>query len=134
VELQIKVAEGNELGLRQEEITMTGHAIECRIYAEDPENNFSPSAGTILGWKRPEHARTDSGIDKLSEVLTSFDPMLAKIIVHGRDRDETVREMSHALKHTAVLGIATNTDFLSDFIADEMFQSGKIKTDYFDSS
>ncbi len=134
VELQIRIAEGETIGIEQDEISINGHSIEVRVYSEDPEKNFNPSAGTILKWIAPENARTDSGIETLSEVTTKFDPMLAKIIVHGSNRDDAVRKMIHALKNTTVLGITTNIDFISAFIDGEVFRNGLIKTDYFDNN
>lgn len=134
VELQIRIAEGGTIGISQNDISINGHSIEVRVYSEDPENNFNPSAGKILKWVAADGVRIDSGIDTGSVVTTKFDPMLAKVIVHADNRDDAVRKMIHSLKNTAVLGIASNIDFISSFIGSEIFRKGMIKTDYFDTN
>jgi len=134
VEIQIKIAEGEPLGIRQEDISITGHAIECRVYSEDPENNFIPSAGKILFWNEAPHTRIDSGVETSSEISINFDPMLAKVITHAENRHGAIRKMEYALKNSAALGIATNIDFIADFLKDETFINGNIKTDFFDNN
>ena len=134
VGMQIKIAEGEPLGVKQKDLAINGHAIECRIYAEDPENNFIPSSGRIHLWKEPSGIRIDSGIESSSEISINFDPMLAKFISHADNRSDAIRIMNYALKNSVALGIATNIDFISDFLMNEIYYSGAVKTDYFDSS
>src|SRR5690606_36499596 len=95
VALQVRVAAGEPLGLRQSDIRFTGHAVEARVYAEDPANGFLPTGGRVLAVHHPdaEWLRVDSGIRAGSVVGTDYDPMLAKIVVHGDDRGHALRRM-----------------------------------------
>ncbi len=134
VAMQIAVAEGEPLGISQDSLSMNGHAIECRIYAEDPDNDFFPSAGTLHAWKEAPGVRTDSGVESSSRLTIDFDPLMAKVIVHAESRSNAIRKMSRALKETAALGVATNIDFLSRLLTGEPYLNGEIKTDFFAES
>ena len=129
---QIRIAAGEQLTLQQEEITQKGHAIECRIYAEDPGNMFLPSIGEISFYKRPfgNNVRVDDGIDSGSQVSPYYDPMLAKIITWGHDREEAIRKMIQALQDTAVLGVTTNINYLLDILQEPTYQGGNTATNY----
>lgn len=129
---QIRIAAGEHLKLQQSNITQKGHAIECRIYAEDPGNMFLPSIGEISVYKRPfgNNVRVDDGIDAGSQVSPYYDPMLAKIITWGHDRDEAIRKMIQALQDTAVLGVTTNITYLLDILREPTYQSGNTATNY----
>jgi len=131
VAMQIAIAEGEPIGIDQESLSMNGHAIECRIYAEDPDNEFFPSAGTLHVWKETPGARTDSGVDPSSRLTIDFDPLMAKVIVHADSRSNAIRKMSRALRETAALGVATNIDFLSRLLSGEPYVKGEIRTDFF---
>ncbi|RQW07295.1 acetyl-CoA carboxylase biotin carboxylase subunit, partial [candidate division KSB1 bacterium] len=109
VKLQIRIAAGEPLPFRQEDVQQTGHAIECRIYAEDPENNFLPSLGTIHFVQEPTGpwVRTDSGLYSGIEVSIYYDPILSKLIVWGQDRNDAIQRMKNALDNYIILGIKT---------------------------
>jgi 3-methylcrotonyl-CoA carboxylase alpha subunit len=134
VEQQIYIAEGKALNLRQDDIIMKGHAIESRIYAEEPTNNFNPSPGFIRLYKEPEIAgiRIDSGLDREAEITGFFDPMISKLISYGTDRDEARLKMIAALEHYAVLGIDTNITYLSALMKDEHYIENSISTTWCD--
>ncbi|MFQ5420817.1 MAG: acetyl/propionyl/methylcrotonyl-CoA carboxylase subunit alpha, partial [Anaerolineae bacterium] len=107
---QIRIAAGEALPFAQADIRQRGHAVECRVYAEDPANQFLPSIGTIAVYERPSGpgVRVDDGIEMGTAVTPYYDPMLAKIITWGQDRDEAIRKMVRALQETAILGLTTN--------------------------
>lgn len=136
VEWQLLVAEGNELPLKQDEIQFRGHAIECRIYAEDPENSFFPSTGDILFYKEPEAhlLRIDSSIEQGAVVSLNFDPMLAKVITYGQDRQQALKSMIWALENYPVLGLKTNHAFLLEILSDKKFFKGDIDTHFIDQN
>ena len=110
---QIRIAEGEKLSLTQEEVSIKGHAIECRIYAEEYDNNFLPSTGTITHYQPSEGlgVRNDSGVRVGSEITMYYDPMIAKLIVHGRDRSEAVEKMKRALREYKINGVKTTIPF-----------------------
>lgn len=110
---QIRIAEGEKLSLTQEEVSIKGHAIECRIYAEEFDNNFLPSTGTITHYQPSEGlgVRNDSGVRVGSEITMYYDPMIAKLIVHGRDRSEAVEKMKRALQEYKINGVKTTIPF-----------------------
>ncbi len=114
VKEQIRIAAGGKLSFGQEELKQNGHAIECRIYAEDTTNNFMPSTGVIKYHKMPvgPFVRVDTGIDVYSEVTVYYDPMLAKLIVWGASREEALSRMTEALKEYRITGVITNIDLL----------------------
>jgi acetyl-CoA/propionyl-CoA carboxylase biotin carboxyl carrier protein len=111
VEQQLRVAAGQRLTLEQDELTPVGHAVEARLYAEDPASGFLPATGTVRHYREPEGARVDSGIREGSTVGTAFDPMLAKVIAHEPDRDQALRRLDRALAQFELLGVQTNAAF-----------------------
>ena len=130
VELQLRVAAGEPLGLSQDDVTLSGHAIEVRLYAEDPQNGFLPSTGTIRSWTDPSGPgiRIDSGVESGDEVSSFYDPMVAKIIASGATRDEARRRLARGLASSALVGPATNRDFLIDALRREQFVAGRATT------
>ncbi|KJY43521.1 acetyl-COA carboxylase [Streptomyces sp. NRRL B-1568] len=130
VEWQVRVAAGEKLGLAQEDVMLSGHAVEARICAEVPARGFLPSAGTVLALREPvgEGVRVDSGLSAGTEVGTSYDPMLAKVIAHGPDRATALRRLRAALAETVVLGVETNTGFLRRLLAHPDVASGALDT------
>src|SRR5713101_7867235 len=111
---QLLIAAGQPLSLSQEQISPRGHAIETRLYAEDPEHNFLPSTGTVRRFMKPEGPgmRVDSGIESGNEITQFYDPMIAKMIVYGEDRAAAIERMQRALEQTAVFGVKTNAPLL----------------------
>jgi acetyl-CoA/propionyl-CoA carboxylase biotin carboxyl carrier protein len=132
VELQVRVAAGDALPVAQDDITMTGHAIEARVYAEDPARDFLPTGGTVLALAEPADARVDSGIRAGSVIGSDYDPMLSKIIAYGPNREAARRGLDRALADTAVLGVGTNIDFLRFLLADEDVIAGRLDTGLLD--
>ncbi len=132
VQAQLRIAGGEPLSFRQEDIKQTGHAIECRIYAEDPSNNWAPSPGTIRGYREPggPWVRVDAGVYGGAEVSLFYDPMVAKLVVWGVDRDEAIRRTQRALLEYRVRGIATNIAFFRQLLADPDFLSGNYDTGF----
>ncbi|NLS11141.1 acetyl-CoA carboxylase biotin carboxylase subunit [Nesterenkonia sp. MY13] len=130
VEQQIRIAAGQPLSLRQEDITLTGHSVEARIYAEDAEARFMPSAGTIIGLQEPtgEGIRVDSGMLPGLVIGTDYDPMLAKVIATGADRDQALSRLHQALGGTIIHGLTTNTAYLQQLVADEDVRRGQMDT------
>ena len=128
VALQLKVASGDLLGLEQADISLTGHAMEVRLYAEDPADDFLPSTGPVHLWKPSDLSRVDSGIETGGEVSPFYDSMVAKIITHGATRDEARRRMIKALSETALFGPKTNRDFLIDALDRPDFVNGQATT------
>ena len=114
VELQVRVAAGESLPMRQDQVRLTGHAIEARVYAEDPARGFLPTGGKVLALREPDlpHVRVDSGLAENMTVSSAYDPMLAKVIAYGADRGDALRRLDAALADTAVLGVTTNIAFL----------------------
>ncbi len=135
VKAQIRIAAGEPLGLRQEDLRIQGHAIECRIYAEDPFQNFIPSPGVIRGLREPggPGVRVESGVYEGYEVPVFYDPMISKIIAWGADRTEAVERMRRALAETLVKGIKTTLPFHRWVMADPAFLRGEIDTGYIDT-
>lgn len=132
VKNQILIASGEKLKYKQGDIKQRGHAIECRIYAEDPENNFLPSPGKILFVKEPSGAgiRCDSGIYSGFEVSPLYDPILSKLIVWAEDRDSAIRRMTEALKDYVILGIKTTIPFLISVMEHPEFKKGNTFTTF----
>jgi len=129
---QIRIAAGEALPMAQADIGQRGHAIECRVYAEDPANQFLPSIGVISVYERPSGpgVRVDDGIEVGTAVTPYYDPMLAKIIAWGQDREEAIRKMARALRDTAVLGVTTNIPYLLAILEEEQFRRGQTSTNY----
>jgi acetyl-CoA carboxylase biotin carboxylase subunit len=132
VEWQIRVAEGRPLPLHQTEITMRGHAIEARLYAENPANQFLPVTGEIALWKEPtgEGIRVESGIQSGDEVSIYYDPLLAKVIAWGSDRELAIRRLQRALASTSLLGLTNNQTYLQAILELPAYQQGKLSTDF----
>lgn len=130
VEWQLRVAAGEELTLAQDALTIDGHAIECRLYAENPEKMFMPAPGTITTFKAPtgEGVRLDSGVDAGREVTPYYDPLIAKLIVHATDRSAAIEKMKGALTEMEIGGLTTNLSMHIDLMDDADFQSGDIHT------
>ncbi|WP_436491993.1 acetyl/propionyl/methylcrotonyl-CoA carboxylase subunit alpha [Actinokineospora sp. HUAS TT18] len=128
VEQQIRVAAGEPLGFKQEDVELRGHSVEARVYAEDPSTGFLPTGGRVLGLRWPTEARVDSGLLPGSVVGSDYDPMLAKVIVWGDDRAQALARLSDALADTAVLGLGTNIAFLRALLADEDVRAGRLDT------
>ena len=128
VELQLRVAAGEELGFGQEDVRLDGHAIEVRLYAEDAAHGFLPSAGPIVAYREPAGLRVDSGIEAGSEVGLDYDPMLAKLISHAEDRDAALAELEAGLAELLVLGPATNAAYLRALLARPEVRAGALDT------
>jgi acetyl-CoA/propionyl-CoA carboxylase, biotin carboxylase, biotin carboxyl carrier protein len=130
VELQIRVAAGEPLPFGQDEVRLTGHAVEARISAEDPSRGFLPTGGTVLALREPssEHVRVDSGLAVGTTIGSAYDPMLAKIIAFGDDRETALRRLDAALTRLTVLGVTTNTAFLRTLLAHPDVVAGRLDT------
>jgi len=129
--MQIEIAQGQALPAQRPRLS--GHAIEARLYAEDPTNGFLPSTGTLHVWEQPqgiEGVRVDSGVEAGTEIGVYYDPLLAKIIAHGADRETAIRKLVYALKHCAAQGIETNREFLIDVLEHEEFRGGRAHTGF----
>jgi len=134
VRTQILVAGGAPLPWRQEELAVRGHAIECRLYAEDPENGFLPSLGRLLLLREPAGpgVRVDSGVRQGDEVTLHYDPMIAKLCVHAHDRPAAVARMAAALRDYPILGVATNHEYLLAVLGTAAFAAGRLHTGFLD--
>ena len=130
VEQQLRIAAGEPLGFEQQNIALTGHAVEVRLYSEDPERGFLPAAGTVEYLREAVGAgiRVDSALIDGLVVGTDYDPMLAKIIASGADREQALRRLDDALAETVVLGVRTNREFLQKLIMDPDVRAGKLDT------
>ncbi|WP_039932664.1 acetyl/propionyl/methylcrotonyl-CoA carboxylase subunit alpha [Streptomyces viridochromogenes] len=130
VEWQLRVAAGEPLGFTQEDVRLTGHAVEARICAEDPARGFLPSGGTVLKLREPQGdgIRTDSGLTEGTEVGSLYDPMLSKVIAYGPDRATALRKLRAALAETVTLGVQTNAGFLRRLLAHPAVVSGDMDT------
>lgn len=129
---QIDIAAGRKLELKQEDIAGQGHAIECRIYAEDPENDFFPSPGTLEYIREPSGPgiRNDCGVYSGVDVPVYYDPIISKLIVHGQTRDQAIERMVKALKDYVILGVKTPIPFMIDVLESEAFKGGEIYTHF----
>jgi len=134
VEEQIHIASGKALRIRQEDVKQKGHAIECRIYAEDPASNFQPSPGKMSLYKEPgiPGIRIDTGIVAGTEIRSSFDPMICKLVTWGENREEASRIMVTALQDYIIHGIKTNISFLTTLVQGKAFVSNAITTRFID--
>ncbi|MFJ9902626.1 acetyl/propionyl/methylcrotonyl-CoA carboxylase subunit alpha [Streptomyces sp. NPDC101152] len=130
VEWQLRVAAGERLPYEQGDITLTGHAIEARLCAEDPARGFLPSGGTVLKLAEPQGdgVRTDSGLSEGTEVGSLYDPMLSKVIAYGPDRETAIRKLRAALADTVTLGVQTNAGFLRRLLAHPAVVAGELDT------
>ena len=129
---QILVADGAELSFLQKDISWENHAIECRVYAEDPENNFLPSPGKITRLRVPQGngVRDDGGVYEGAEVTIYYDPMISKLTVYGRNRQEAIARLRRALREYEVGGIKTTLPFFREIVEDEEFMAGKLDTGF----
>jgi acetyl-CoA carboxylase biotin carboxylase subunit len=130
VQWQTRVAAGEHFPYSQEQLTQRGHAIECRVYAEDPSNGFLPSTGKLLQYIEPKGPgiRVDSGFSAGSEVTHFYDPLLAKLIVQGENRETAIQKMQAALKEYVVHGVITNLDFMQALLSHPDFHNGEVTT------
>ncbi|HET6705492.1 acetyl/propionyl/methylcrotonyl-CoA carboxylase subunit alpha [Amycolatopsis sp.] len=134
VEWQVRVAAGEELSLTQDDVVLNGHAVEARVYAEDPARGFIPTGGTVLAVHEPagEGVRVDSWMTPGAVVGSNYDPMLAKVIAWGPDRAAALHRLDLALADTALLGVGTNTAFLRGLLADADVRAGRLDTELVD--
>lgn len=137
VEWQLRVASGEELPLKQEQITLNGHAFEARIYAENPRNGFLPGAGQLLYLKPPQvtdNVRVETGVRQNDEVSVHYDPMIAKLVVWGKDRLEAVNVLKSKLSEYNIAGLDTNIEFIKDLCAHPKFQNGQVHTGFIEEN
>lgn len=130
VDWQIQVAEGLPLPLQQNEISFSGHAVECRVYAEDPVSGFLPSIGQVVGYEEPASVRVDSALKKDLAITTDFDPMISKVVCFADTRAEAISQMVTALQSYPILGVKTNQAFLIAVLQHKNFQSGDVSTHF----
>lgn len=132
VKLQISVASGNELPFKQEDITMRGHAIEARVYAEDPANNFLPDIGTLKTYKRPQGhgVRVDDGFEQGMAIPFYYDPMIAKLICHAETRERAIEKMIRAIEEYEITGLETTLGFCDFVMKHAAFRSGDFDTNF----
>lgn len=132
VKLQIAVAEEKPLEFKQEDLQINGHSIEVRVYAEDPKNNFLPDIGKLITYKRPQGPgiRVDDGFEEGMEIPIYYDPMIAKLIVHGANRTEAINRMLRAIDEYKISGIETTLDFCRFVLQHEAFVSGNFDTKF----
>ncbi len=132
VKLQFAVAAGERLPFTQADLSQRGHAIECRLYAEDPRNGFLPAVGDLIRFVPPEGAgvRVDAGVASGDTITIHFDPLIAKIVVYDRTRADAIRRMDAALRQTVILGTTTNRDFLRALINHPAFAAGEVDTGF----
>jgi acetyl-CoA/propionyl-CoA carboxylase biotin carboxyl carrier protein len=128
VEQQLRIAAGQPLGFEQHQVSLSGHAIEARINAEDAARDFLPTVGRVLAYRRPSQARVDDAIESSTEIGTGYDSLLAKVIVHGPDREAALAALDRALAQTSILGLVTTTGFLRSLIATPQMRDGRIDT------
>jgi len=135
VKWQIRIASGMNLTLKQNDLIQRGHAIECRIYAEDPANGFLPSVGTLEKVEVPTgpNIRDDSGIYTGMKITPYYDPMLAKLVTYSENRTECINKMIWALSRYVVLGVTTNVPFLKKVLEHEEFKKGNITTHFIEN-
>ncbi len=133
---QLLVAAGEPLSIRQQQVHPRGHAIETRLYAEDPDHNFIPSTGTVTQFVQPQGPgiRVDSGIKDGDEITQFYDPMIAKLIVYGEDRAAAIARLQDALEQTAVFGVKTNAQLLLAIAKNKDFQEGQTYTNFLEAS
>ena len=136
VHWQIRVAVGERFPYQQDQLTQRGHAIECRVYAEDPANGFLPSTGKLLQFIEPRGPgiRVDSGFRAGDDVTHFYDPLLAKLIVHAENRGTAIQKMQSALKDFVVHGVATNIDFMQALLSYPDFANGQVTTRWVENS
>jgi acetyl-CoA carboxylase biotin carboxylase subunit len=134
VHLQIRIAAGEKLPFKQEDVQLRGHAIECRVYAEDPDNNYFPSPGKVTLLQEPSGPgiRLDSGMYEGWTVPIDYDPLLAKLVGYGTDREQAIERLTRALGETFVGGIKTNVSLFRRILRDPEFRAAKLDTGFLD--
>jgi 3-methylcrotonyl-CoA carboxylase alpha subunit len=132
VEWQFRVAAGERLPLKQEHVSLTGHAVEARLYAEDPARDFLPSTGTLVALELPNSVRVDTGVEQGSAISPYYDPMIAKLIAHAPTREAALERLGAALDQTIVAGPRTNLGLLAALCRAEEFRAGRFDTGFID--
>lgn len=132
VKLQIKIAEGEKIPFKQEDIKMQGHAIEIRVYAEDPSNNFLPDIGTLKTYKRPQGhgVRVDDGFEQGMDIPFYYDPMIAKLVCHAETREDAIQKMIRAINEYEITGLETTLGFCEFVMKHDAFRSGNFDTHF----
>jgi propionyl-CoA carboxylase alpha chain len=132
VKLQIRIAQGEKLPYQQEDITIHGHAIEARIYAEDPANNFLPDIGTLTRYNIPKGngVRVDDGFEQGMTIPFYYDPMIAKLVCHGQDRESAINKIIRALEEYEITGVETTIGFCKFAVDHQAFRSGEFDTNF----
>ena len=135
VKEQISIAAGNKLSFKQKDLKIHGHALECRIYAEDPANNFLPSTGILSEYSQPSGpgVRVDSGFDTGSEISIYYDPLIAKLVCWSSDRQSAIERMKRALSEFQISGVTTNISFLKNILGNEKFLDGSFDINFIES-
>jgi acetyl/propionyl-CoA carboxylase alpha subunit len=130
VQWQIRVAAGEKFPFAQDHFTQRGHAIECRVYAEDPAHGFLPSTGRLLRYIEPRGPgiRIDSGFSRTCDITHFYDPLLAKLVVHAADRETAIQKMQSALREFIIHGVSTNIDFMQALLGHPDFAKGLVTT------
>jgi 3-methylcrotonyl-CoA carboxylase alpha subunit len=134
---QLQVANGEPLPKNQQELSITGHALEARVYAENPENDFLPAAGSLWRLLQPEqnaHIRIDTGVIEGDDIGVFYDPMIAKLIVWGENREIALQRMKQALSRYRIAGVITNIDFLKRLVTNEAFTAAELRTDFIEQN
>jgi geranyl-CoA carboxylase alpha subunit len=134
VELQLRVASGEPLGLEQDDITFSGHAIEVRLCSEDAGHDFMPQSGRMALWQMPDDLRVEHALQSGSEIPPFYDSMIAKLIAHGATRDEARRKLIHGLEHTVAFGVTTNQAFLAACLRHPVFAAGEATTAFIEEN
>jgi acetyl/propionyl-CoA carboxylase alpha subunit len=132
VKEQIKIAQGEPLTFAQEDLKISGHAVELRVYAEDPQNNFLPDIGRLTTYKRPQGlgVRVDDGFEEGMEIPIYYDPMIAKLITYGQNREEAINRMIRAIDEYQITGIQNTLAFGKFVMQHEAFRSGNFDTNF----
>jgi propionyl-CoA carboxylase alpha chain len=130
VKLQVRVAEGEKLPFKQEDLKINGHAVEVRVYAEDPANNFLPDIGTLATYKRPQGlgVRVDDGFEQGMDIPFYYDPMIAKLICHAENREAAIEKMIRAIDEYEITGLETTLGFCRFVMQHNAFRSGNFDT------
>jgi acetyl/propionyl-CoA carboxylase alpha subunit len=134
VQQQINIARGEKLSFSQKDLKIQGHSLEIRVYAENPENNFLPDVGSLLVYKRPvgKGIRVDDGLEQGMDIPIYYDPMIAKLIVHGKNRQQAIAKMTKAIQDYDIVGVETTLSFCEFAINHQAFVSGKFDTHFVD--
>lgn len=133
VQWQVRIAAGEELTLHQDDVVLTGHAIEARIYAEDPAQDFLPQTGTVLALRESDRTRNDSSLIDGLQISAYYDPMLSKVISWGPSRDDALETLIQGLRETAIMGVRTNVEFLTLLLSNDDVRAGKLNTSLVES-